>query len=153
MLQQDNRKDLLCDKCIHNDVCKYKKQFIATWNSYEPIADKSDILIINISCKYFSNKYQGITQRGIGDDNINITPVSTNQYPNSCLECDFYKNYLQSGKIYVGDSPCQWCPSYPYKLTCSSSDINSYNLTTGSCANNKTILNESVNNDNNKESK
>ena len=44
------------------------------------------------------------------DDQITILPKN-------CEECDFYKKHLAGGKTYIGDSPCQWCPNYPHKIT------------------------------------
>ena len=48
-------------------------------------------------------------------DNINNTQLSS--FPKSCEECDFYKKNLAGGKTYIGDSPCEWCPNYPYKIS------------------------------------
>lgn len=45
----------------------------------------------------------------------NLIPCNV---PSSCDECDFFKRYLAGGKTYIGDSPCQWCSKYPYKITC-----------------------------------
>ena len=39
---------------------------------------------------------------------------------NHCLNCQFFKDYLLAGKIYVGDSPCQWCQYSGLKVTCAS---------------------------------
>ena len=43
--------------------------------------------------------------------------VSTNDYIKRCEQCDFYKRYLAGGKTYIGDSPCEWCQNYPYRVT------------------------------------
>lgn len=54
---------------------------------------------------------------------INIPEITTNG-TNPCEYCYSNPKYRTKG-IYVGDSPCQWCPHSPYKVTCSS--INSTN--------------------------
>ena len=35
----------------------------------------------------------------------------------NCFDCDFYKKYLADGRIYIGDSPCQWCENQPGKIS------------------------------------
>ena len=35
----------------------------------------------------------------------------------NCLDCDFYKKYLADGRIYIGDSPYQWCENQPGKIS------------------------------------
>ena len=42
----------------------------------------------------------------------------------SCEPCSF-KKLLESGKPYIGDIPCEWCPHYKYKLTCA--DVKIFN--------------------------
>lgn len=43
----------------------------------------------------------------------------TQSEPKRCEDCEFYKN-LQHGRVYIGDSPCEWCSNYPWKVTCNS---------------------------------
>lgn len=53
----------------------------------------------------------------VADDNLNLN-TQLSIPPKTCEECDFYKKYLAGGKIYIGDSPCEWCQNYPNKITC-----------------------------------
>lgn len=48
----------------------------------------------------------------------NVSLVAEKIEPSDCEECDFFKAYLAGGKTYAGDSPCQGCSKYPYKITC-----------------------------------
>lgn len=41
-------------------------------------------------------------------------------YEIPCLSCPTFKDYLLSGKVCVGDSPCQWCQHSGLKVTCTS---------------------------------
>ena len=133
---QTNMKMSPCSQCLHNTVCKYKETFEETWNKYNVSETCDDIAIINVSCKHFYSS--GISNARLMqyDD---LSTIVTQKAEKSCADCDFYKNYLASGKSYIGDSPCQWCPSYPYKLTCQNSTGVAVNRTPE-----KTILNESV---------
>lgn len=44
-----------------------------------------------------------------------IKPIGTGTNP--CDYCYPNPKYRDNG-IYIGDSPCQWCPHSPYKVTC-----------------------------------
>lgn len=35
----------------------------------------------------------------------------------SCLNCDFYKNFIVGGQPFIGDSPYQWCENQPDKIS------------------------------------
>ena len=45
-------------------------------------------------------------------------PTAINTEPNPCKNCYFYEQYLKDGKIYIGDSPCEWCQHSKFKITC-----------------------------------
>lgn len=134
---QTNMKISPCSQCLHATVCKYKESFEETWNKYNAYEKCDDVAVINVSCKHFysANFLSNARLMEYGDLSTAISQKSEK----SCAECDFYKNYLASGKSYIGDSPCQWCLNYPYKLTCQTSTTASVNRTPE-----KTILNESV---------
>lgn len=68
---------------------------------------------------------------------------------NPCSNCDWWKKMITKGAVYVGDTPCTWCPKSPYKVTCGSISTDSttpkyqlYNVdatkaTCSGCASNK----------------
>lgn len=47
------------------------------------------------------------------------TPSLPKILTNPCDDCWFTKR-LQTGEIYIGDSPGIWCQHSPYKVTCTS---------------------------------
>ena len=50
-----------------------------------------------------------------------LTPFdSTKLTSDPCENCEWHQKMLTSKEPYIGDSPCQWCQHYPYKITCES---------------------------------
>lgn len=60
-------------------------------------------------------------------DKISYTSQKTT---NPCENCWFYKK-LQKEGIYVGDSPCQWCEHYPFKITCDTGTLGTFGTVSG----------------------
>ena len=123
-----------CSSCSHRTVCKFKEAYekkVAEMN-FSP----DEFMRIKIECIYYeaSPLNIGYVTRDISDG-ISISS-------NPCATCDFTKKLAQEG-TYVGDSPCEWCPSNPYKLTCT--PLTSVNTATSVKATNKTIINENLN--------
>ena len=130
-----------CSGCSHKEVCKFREEYekkIAEIN-FTPDA----FMRIKVECIYYTASPLNISYltRDINDFN-----KSTTSSP--CATCDFAKKLATEGS-YIGDSPCDWCSSNPYKLTCS--PLTSINATTS--AKTKTIINETMSNTNKTEEK
>ena len=68
---------------------------------------------------YWPNGIRGIPST------IEITPLKSTELTSAgdpCENCDWHKKMLTSKEPYIGDSPCQWCQHYPYKITCVSTN-------------------------------
>ena len=101
--QQENNKEInkenkkQCTTCIHRQVCMYQEEY-ASLLEYD---------YLEMKCKYFKEEmFEEIpfTAPLMGGEKDALI-----HYPNSCENCSFYRNELAQGKIYVGDSPCNWC--------------------------------------------
>ena len=59
--------------------------------------------------------------RGI-PSNIELTPYKDTKLTDGdpCENCEWHRKMLMNKEPYIGDSPCQWCQHYPYKITCES---------------------------------
>ena len=130
-----------CSTCSHNNVCKYKDEFMKKLNSLDLAVDS----FIRLSCEcvyYSSNRYNTITYRNLpqyGD----YTSINADD----CSNCDFRKKLLTDG-TYIGDAPCDFCSKNPYKITClnsikntDTSDVLSIN-TNSSTLKSRQIINE-----------
>lgn len=60
---------------------------------------------------------ENISDTGHGMHIFDKIYYTSEKTTNPCESCEFYKR-LQKEGIYVGDSPCQWCEHYPFKITC-----------------------------------
>ena len=47
-----------------------------------------------------------------------INKTEGNPVSSPCNTCSFYRQFLTSGRTYMGDSPCQYCPHNHYIVTC-----------------------------------
>ena len=99
-----------CSCCEHFGVCKYQEEF-EKFKKEHPETE-TDVFRIEVKCKKYSSKGPYITN------------VNDYSYPiiKNCEDCSVYKN-MKSGKIYVGDSPCQWCTKVGLQVTCDSSSL------------------------------
>lgn len=70
-------------------------------------------------------------------ETIDFTKLTTNPYVDSdkyyqsffiqnkhCQTCSWYEQVLKNGNLYVGDTPCNWCP-YGNTVTCNTNTSNS----------------------------
>jgi hypothetical protein len=115
-----------CNRCSHEQVCKYKATFEEKEQQLlKVIADESseNFCNIEITCKHFAEFLPSYWPNGTktitNPFDITTTPT-TNKNP--CDDCWFTKR-LNSGEIYIGDSPCEWCQHYPFKVTCGTGKI------------------------------
>lgn len=111
-----------CDSCAHEKMCKYKEEFIECAANIEKL-NKPDFMKVSFDCKYYSESKPTPKEFKLP----NFTTTSTNSRKD-CNDCDFYNKYILKGQTYIGDSPCQWCDKYPFRVTCdSNSDITCIN--------------------------
>lgn len=53
---------MLCDKCIHAEVCKYIKDYKEVDDLFNKLEDKDTPIIITIQCKQFVHNSNAITE-------------------------------------------------------------------------------------------
>lgn len=98
-----------CNCCEHSGVCKYQEEF-EKFKKEHP-EKETDVFRVEVKCKKYSSKGPYITN--VNDYSYAIKTTSTNP----CEDCNVYKE-MKTGKIYIGDSPCQWCQYGGLKVTC-----------------------------------
>lgn len=93
--------------------------------------DLSDINDGKIECPCCKKSFYGYDEehlatelipstRPIYYDNGSYDKLKLNTISSSpkCLTCAWYRQMELSDKTWVGDSPCTWCQSSPYRITC-----------------------------------
>ena len=108
-----------CDCCEHFGVCKYQEEFEKF--KKELPETETDVFKIEVKCKKYSSKAPYIKGPYITNVNDYSYTIKTTS-KNLCEDCSVYKD-MKNGKIYVGDSPCQWCTNGGLRVTCASSSL------------------------------
>lgn len=107
-----------CNECIHSKVCRLKNvcERISKRldNSLDITTDEKESFEVGqfevkLHCKDFELAIPTI--RGISEDKISYDGPGLELFgkSNPCIDCDWYKTYVLGGKIYIGDTPCNWC--------------------------------------------
>ena len=54
-------EDRACGNCNHSEICKYKEDFINTYNEIKNVGKKSDVFItVIVKCKHWIGKINNI---------------------------------------------------------------------------------------------
>lgn len=120
-----------CDSCIHENVCKYKADYVELLKEKQTITKKNNENIFEaiIDCKYY--RTNEVIYK-LGDVDPTTTYINNWKYNDPCKDC-WVKDYNKN--IDFGDNPCYYCSKNPHKVTCKSDPVDdstttSANLTT-----------------------
>jgi hypothetical protein len=54
-------EDRMCNNCNHSDICKYKEDFLETYDEIQNIGDEKEVFItVVVKCKHWLGKINNI---------------------------------------------------------------------------------------------
>lgn len=118
---------MICEKCVHKDVCIHKEGFNNFTHKIEDFVapNTKDNFEVEVKCKhYYEDKpiIRGFDAPDFNKDliypwqNPVIYSSQDNITENPCLNCSIYKDaLLRPG---VPNDACSFCSKNPYKSTC-----------------------------------
>ncbi|MBO7732599.1 MAG: hypothetical protein J6S67_08600 [Methanobrevibacter sp.] len=110
----------LCYGCTHKSICKFEEDFKKFSDDTELLKITETVpenFEISINCKFYKPWYEPLSPITVTSESPPVKTVISDK-TNPCDECFSNPKWYSVGYDQTGDTPCQWCPNSPFRVTC-----------------------------------